>query len=396
MTALVALVSSACADPAGPASAKLLLELPAEGIFVLLGTPYHPSGHHVEGRAHAETLHVTSPTTYRLTGVYDERRNPEVYRERHDLTVVPHADGQHMVFQSLAAGGNRRVRVHDDSLVVVTHPGHPYPLPATYRRSAAPPPPGPLASLQLAARDTVVLHGGSLDLRGLVVRGIDSTGRWVRNPPLTVEAPEGWDVAPGPVLTAPREDGTVPIRLRSGPVEEEVRIAAVPDLRTGRWRLTWSCHEPKLITGDSAMFVVEIESARYAPPIDPYEGYPFLTGPLTMRQIPWAQAALYTTGTKTSWRDDEATASAVSHLVAVRVQRPDSILIVPPGRYPDDFPAMPVAFHRVAGGAAGAPRVYVAPPDSVGFSGGHTAMCPQVGGEARFEELPVADPGTDQ
>ena len=115
LTVLAALAPGACADPSGPPLPARALELPAEGIFVLAGAPLSVV---INETVHAETLFVTSPTTYRLAGGYSGRLYPRTYRERDGLTAtfdfttgIVEEAGKLVVFQGV-------IRVRDVGLFI--------------------------------------------------------------------------------------------------------------------------------------------------------------------------------------------------------------------------------------------------------------------------------------
>ncbi|HEU4629531.1 MAG TPA: hypothetical protein VFS08_07280 [Gemmatimonadaceae bacterium] len=334
----------------------------------------------------AETLFVSSPTSYRVAGAYVLRFVGEVYEERGPLEATrdPSTGGVALVGVLRSRGGV--ARRHGDSLVVELDAigGTSHRL--VYVASPAPPPPGPVASLQLSLTDTVALPGERLDLRPLVVRGLDASGRWIRDPALIVEAPAGWATA-GDTLVAPAAPTVGVAHVRSGDAVAEVEVQVVPDLRESRWRLTWRCLEPfdlvpDAVTriGDSSAVELVVDSVRYAPASVGYgSDFPFVYSS-RIGPILWAKAALYARGTETVWFPDRTTTDSVRYALPVLRQWADSIQLAGP-HYSYEIPRYPVALPREESAA----RTYAATPTTPG-------MCDDLsyvgGGPVRFEPLP--------
>jgi hypothetical protein len=350
-------LATACADPSSP-SDRRDASVPV-GMYVLQTVPFHP-----EVTVLAETLFVETPTTYRVSGLYDFRRDGQRYTRSAVRDVISAPDGRPMLPGTSVAGP---IGVRGDTLVVYD-PGYSEPdlfEAGRYVAAAPPPPAGPVASFVVTTADTMVRHGESIDLAPLVVRGLDATGRWIADPSFTVVAPAGWAASAG-VLAAPQRDEIGVARIAAGGAATEIRVHAVPDLRASRWSLAWSCAEPSVANapqlGDSATYAMTVDSAGYVPTAGPpYPAYPFMNQGYYSK--PWGQAALYARGTRTVWSGGVATTSEWQRNFNVVSQRADAIWILPP--YPERDhsgpPAPGVRFERTTDAA----RTYVAAPGAV-------------------------------
>ena len=343
---------TACSDPASPRGGGLPV-----GMYVLLSGPFRPGA-----EVFAETLFVETATTYRSSGLYGVAGAGGGPRyERHPVRDVGFApDGRPIIAGTSVSG---LVEVRRDTLVVYD-PGYSQAdliEGGRYVAAAPPPAPGPIASLQVTTTDTAVVHGGRIDIRPFVVRGLDATGRWIPAPSFTVVPPAGWTLDAG-VLVAPARDEIGIARLVAGGASVDVRVDAVPDLRATRWSLAWSCADPSVANaphlGDSATYAMMVDSARYVPTEGPpYPPYPFMDQGAPYSR-PWGRAALYAHGVRTLWSGGLATTSAFVRTFNVVSQRADAISIVPPD--PDrDASGPPVPGIRLQR-TADAARAYVA------------------------------------
>jgi hypothetical protein len=148
------------------------------------------------------------------------------------------------------------------------------------------------------------------------------------------------------------------VRVRSGEAVAEVRVSVGPDLGSGSWRLSWSCHDhvpngvlppPK----DSVRFELAIESATYAPAA----GFPY-TEYVPPRR-PWATAALRLRGTRTDWSKGTASKRDTAFIMPA-IQRTDSVAL---SANLMNYPLLPlVALHGTVGDGA---RAYVAEPSTL-------------------------------
>ncbi|MGI8547087.1 MAG: hypothetical protein ACR2M1_07100 [Gemmatimonadaceae bacterium] len=269
------LIVGACSDSTGPH-----ITPPAAGVYVLRtinGASLPNDDVYPSYVTVAETLFVAPDHSYFVAGAYYARYVPSLYQvsPRHTFQI----SGDSVIAPTLGQGANglggfgaAAITMLGDTVVAsylaggITH----------YVRVPAPPPPGPVASLVLTKTDTLLLQGGTLDVQRLVLRGLDANGLWIAHPVPSVGLvpPAGW-TASGTVLTAPAAgESEATIGIPSGHASTPLTVRSVIDLRTRKWRISWSCgsglrkypyanNPPSPVYRDSLSFAAAVDSVAY-------------------------------------------------------------------------------------------------------------------------------------
>jgi len=184
-----------------------------------------------------------------------------------NLTVQTGTDGALLLPGFLGTFTGRVTRATADTFVVeYANPCPANCTPAQYVRREPSPPAGPPARLALTVADTLIFSGQTVDIRALVVRAEDATGRWIADPPLSLAASPGWALE-GTVLRAPDAEATGTLSLSSGAATAEIAPTAGADLRTFSWTVTWACRgatEPVPLPPQVYDPDLFLDSARYS------------------------------------------------------------------------------------------------------------------------------------
>lgn len=327
-----------CSDSTAPRSQP---QPPGPGVYVLRtinGASLPNDGVYPATVTVAETLIVAKDESYTVAGAYYARyaltsyqvTSPHTFRFSGDTVFAPTLN---QGANGLGSFGEAIVTTRGDTLTATYPGGFPSGDGVTvFTRVANPTVPGPVASLLLWNADTLLVQGGTVDVQGLVRRGLDVNGLWIVRPPpmVSLTAPPGWTLV-GSLLTAPATgESEARITLTSGQASMPLTVRSVLDLRTRNWRISYACisgstktaYYPPSVFRDSLVVSGPVTSVTYYHPVvsDPSPRY---------------DALLQVDATQLNYLSDGEVISSQGPL-GVRIQRqaPDSLV----------YPPVPVAY----------------------------------------------------
>lgn len=358
--ALAAVLGSiACSDaPTAPGPV-----MPAAGAYELVsvnGAPL-PYGDLPGGAISAETLFVSHDRMMSTAGVYAVRYQGASYLRTHPIAFQSHADtliapglGSPYVILGNPLADPAILIIRGDTVFARNYYNTSGVM--TFVRIANPLIPGPPVSLLLNVSDTLLFVGKSVDVQGVVRRGVDGAGLWIARPvpSVSVAAPAGW-AANGTVLTAPASESEVTAQLSAGTASSPLTLRSVIDLSARHWTISWFCgsgtHRYAVqypgVFADSISFSGSVDSVTYRhAAVYPAPG-PSLDARLSMHLT---VVQLLSTGGMESFQGTGPSPSVASILR----QAPDSIIY-----YTDPAWGVRPTSQSVAIATKNSPRVYV-------------------------------------